>query len=951
MPTMMPRLILLIFLVIAASARVEAASWADIAYRPDVPEARLDIHVPRTAAPHPVLIWLHAGDAAGALSEVDIARINAAGHVLVDVDYPLAGARHPAQIEQVAAALAYVRRNIARFGGDPTRLRLWGSGLGAHLAALVAVDPRWLSAHGLTPEILDGVALQRADTLDLEAAISAIDDAGKRAASTRLWGETSVQWRQASPLAQIGAAASTPPMLLLATRDGDSNLARQRERFADRLREAGVANQVLLLNPAAAGSADPGSAVIDDFGRDALFAWLDALKLPRVARFEHLDFEPDFVSGLEADGLRLRGAETAFLLPFANTLVASLSDANADSTEPARVLIKRSPSSDWTSIFAFAPGAEIDLLSGLRLQYSASGARLPVSVDLLIAGVREPRRGARWRWSGTDFSLHDLGADRHAPSAAIVHRDQVTGADVVLLGSRGGGVRAAHWDAANSTLSRAEGVELAGADIAAFAVANGHAYAAVNGRNRGLYQRIDGLAPSWHRVADMEIEGFLASPATAMSAVADPAGGGHDVLLLAHARSGRIVRIDPMMGFGKMLEADIAAGFAEVWGGTAPEVDFGANGFVVLRHPETADEVQAIGLSLSHPDAAQAPHNGAWYVLRQRDGSYSYGLSYDFADPPAGAASLRSVRAIAVAPFVEDQGRSVYFGGFDAQSADRDTAWIYRGQMAVTAPRRGLWWDRNHSGHGLDLQQVAGRWMLTLATYDSAGEPVWYAAMGQMQGDRFVVERGGLTRYRYALDREPPQRRDAQKSGDVSIRFGLGSAQGACARDGVDRKDALALAELALSIDGRDTRWCIEPMRFADGGTATTDVNGLWYAGPGDSGWGVSLVERGGDGHSQGVAYVYYYNAEGEPRWALGTAPIVDGNARYSLRSFHGYCPGCERAKVSSKPVGEFVQRLDGYCGEVHGTGSLDIGNSDQDQSRFVRSRFPMNRISTAACY
>ncbi len=950
MPIMKLGLILLIFLVIAISARVDAASWADIAYRPDVPEARLDIHAPTATGPHPVLIWLHAGDAAGALSEVDIARINASGHVLINVVYPLTGARHPVQIEQVAAALAYVYRNVARFGGDPTRLRLWGSGLGAHLAALVAVDPRWLSAHGLAPQIFDGVALQHADTLDLEGAMNATGNAAKRSAFTRIWGETAEQWRQASPLAQIGAAVSTPPMLLLATRDGDSNLARQRERFSDRLREAGVVNQVLLLNPVVAGSADLGSAVIDELGRDALFAWLHALELPRVARFEHLDFEPDFVSGLVADGVRLRGAETAFLLPFAGALVASLSDADPGSTEPARVLIKRSPSSDWTSVFAFAGGAEIDLLNGLRLQRSGSGARLASPVDILIAGVREPGRGAHWQWSAADFSLHDLGADRYAPSAAIVHRDQVTGADVVLLGSRGGGVYAARWDVGSSTLSRVEGVELAGADIAAFAVADGHAYAAINGRNPGLYQRIDGLAPSWHRVADLEIEGFLASPVTAMSAVADPAGGGHDVLLLAHARSGRIVRIDPMTGFGKVLEVDIAAGFAEVWGGTAPWVDFGANAFVTLRHPETADEVQAIGLSLSHP-AAQAPHNGAWYVLRQRDGSYSYGLSYDFADPPAGAVSLRSVRAIAVAPFAEDQGRSVYFAGFDAQSSDRDTAWIYRGQMAVTAPRRGLWWDRHHSGHGLDLQQVAGRWMLTLATYDSAGEPVWYAAMGQMQGDRFVVERGGLTRYRYALDREPPQRRDAQKSGDVSIRFGLSSEQGACAGDGVDRKDALALAELSLSIDGRDTRWCIEPMRFADGGTATTDVNGLWYAGPGDSGWGISLVERGGDGRSQGVAYVYYYNAQGEPRWALGTAPIVDGNARYALQSYHGYCPGCERAKVSSKPVGEFVQRLDGYCGEVHGTGSLDIGNSDQDQSRFVRSRFPMNRISTAACY
>jgi acetyl esterase/lipase len=951
MATMTRRLILMIFLVIAVAARAEAASWTGIAYAGGDVEARLDIHAPEATGPHPVLIWLHGSSADRHLSEVDVARITAAGHVLVRVDYPIESARHPAQIEHVARAVAYVHRNIARFGGDPGRLRLLGNELGAHLAALVAVDSRWLSAQGLSPAAIQGVALLRADTLDLQAAMAVAGDSSKRALRLKIWGAMPEQWRQASPLAQIGNTRSTPPMLMMAARDGNRWLARQRERFSDRLREAGVANQVLLLSPNAAIADAQGMDALDDVERDALFGWLNALDLPRIARFEQLDFEPDFVSGMVVDGVRLRGAESAFMFPFAHTLVASLSDADPGSSEAARILNKRTPTSDWVSVHAFAAGSQLTWLGGLRLQRDGAGELLPGAVDVLIAGLRSADGSHSWQWSGSAFAMRSLAADVQAPSAAFVHRDQVTGAEVILLGSHGGGVRAAHWDAAQAAMRMDPAFELAGADVAAFAVANGHAYAAVNGRNRGLYQRVDGSAPSWHRIADLESEGIASAAVAAMSAVADPAGAGHDVLLLAQARSGRILRVDPMTGYGMTLEVDIAAGFAEVWGGVAPRVDFGANTFVALKHPETADQVHAIGLGILHPDAKQSPHNGAWYLLRQSDGSYSYGLNYDFADPPTAGASLRSVRAIAATPFAEDQGRTLYFGGYQAEAADRDTAWIYRGELPVAAPQRGLWWDRQHSGHGLDLQPVAGRWMLTLATYDSAGEPVWYAALGQIVGNRFEAERGALTRYRYAMDRDPPQRKNVQQSGDVSIRFGLAGDQGACAKDGVDRRDAVALAELALSIEGRDSLWCIEPMRFAEAGVARSDVNGLWYAGPGDTGWGISLVERGVDGRSLGVAYVYYYDADGEPRWALGTAPVVDGNARYSLKEFAGYCPGCERKPISSKPVGEFVHRLDGYCGDVHGTGEVDIGNSKSDQSRFVRSRFPMDRISTAACY
>jgi len=939
---------LLIALILAAGAfSARAAAWIDLRYDAG-PDARLDIHAPSDAGPHRVLVWLHGGrwrQGDKLLLDQQVAQVTARGYVLVSVAYPDAPARHPAQIEHAAAALAYVVGNIARYGGDPQQIRLMGAEAGAQLAAMLAVDPRWLGRHGLAPAILKGVVLIDADGLDLVARMRTADgDAGVRA---QVWGNDPQQWAEASPLLRLSSRAGTPAVLLVDRRDADPAQALRRERFADRLRSVGVAGQIFLRAKQTAVSAGTSWPGLDDRSRDAVFAWMDASALPRLARFENLEFETDFLSGIEQAGALLRGAEVPFLFAFGGRLWAALSDVDARSGEPARIIGKRSADGDWAPVHGFGAGLHFTALSGWRFSRDGEGRALTTSAAVLVAGLAGTS-GARWSWALVDGKLGTLAAAAPPLRAAQLHRDLVSGADVLLLGAAGGGIRSAVWQGGTATLRLQPGNELEGADVVAMAVANGRAYAMVAGINGGLYERIDGSAPSWQRVA-VDADAGGASVA-ALSTVPDPGGTGRDALLAAYAPSGHIVRIDPHLGFRRSLEVDLGAAFAEVWQGTRPPVQFGGNGFVSLRHPETADQVHAIGLRLSHPQSAQPPHNGAWYVVRQHDGSYSYGMSYDYAGPPAPGRGLGAVRAIAASPFVADRPGALYFSGFDGRAGDRDNAWIYRGGMPGVQPRRGLWWDRLHSGHGLDLQPVGNRWMLNLATYDETGKPVWYAAVGDIIESTFIAD-GGLSRYRYALDRDPPQRRDAARSGEVSIHFGLEHGQGVCAGSASDRPDAEALAELSLRIDGRDVHWCIEPMRFAEAGVPGADANGLWYAGPADAGWGVSIAEHGVDGRSLGVAHLYYYDAAGEPRWALGTAPVVDGNARYALRSFSGYCAGCEPKPITSVPAGEFVQRLSGVCAEVSGFGSLDVQAPGDGDSRFLRSRFPMNRVSRAACY
>jgi acetyl esterase/lipase len=59
--------------------------------------------------------------------------------------------KFPAQIEDLAAAFAWVKKHVAEKGGDPERVFLMGHSSGAHLSLLLAADPKYLARHKLSP--------------------------------------------------------------------------------------------------------------------------------------------------------------------------------------------------------------------------------------------------------------------------------------------------------------------------------------------------------------------------------------------------------------------------------------------------------------------------------------------------------------------------------------------------------------------------------------------------------------------------------------------------------------------------------------------------------------------------------------------------------------------------------------------------------------------------------
>jgi triacylglycerol lipase len=121
----------------------------DIAYGSD-PLQKLDVFTPDGAKGKalPVLLFVHGGgftrgDKHGEFYPDNITLWAAKnGMVGVNIDYRLSpGAPWPGGAKDLASAIAWTRANIARYGGDPDRIVLFGHSAGANHVADYAAHP------------------------------------------------------------------------------------------------------------------------------------------------------------------------------------------------------------------------------------------------------------------------------------------------------------------------------------------------------------------------------------------------------------------------------------------------------------------------------------------------------------------------------------------------------------------------------------------------------------------------------------------------------------------------------------------------------------------------------------------------------------------------------------------------------------------------------------------
>jgi acetyl esterase/lipase len=108
-------------------------------------DLRLNLRLPERDEPSPVLVHVHGG--AWAFGDKGFGEFGqrhaAAGVATASIQYRLSyEAPYPAAVQDVAAAVRWVRANADRYGLDPARVALVGGSAGGHLASLVAAAPR-----------------------------------------------------------------------------------------------------------------------------------------------------------------------------------------------------------------------------------------------------------------------------------------------------------------------------------------------------------------------------------------------------------------------------------------------------------------------------------------------------------------------------------------------------------------------------------------------------------------------------------------------------------------------------------------------------------------------------------------------------------------------------------------------------------------------------------------
>jgi acetyl esterase/lipase len=245
--------------ILNATAPVEGiATRSGIAYAAG-PRHELDVYTPKQhAAPLPVVVFFYGGGWTSgdkAMYRFVGEALANAGLVAVVPDYRLyPEVQFPAFVQDAAQAVAWTRAHAAQFGGDPRRLFLMGHSAGAQIAALLALDPEYLAAVGLSPrrDVCGMIGL--AGPYDfLPFADPAVNAIFGPAAS----------WPRAQPI--TFATAQAPRMLLLAgqidrTIDPGNTL-----RLAARLRAMGAQADAALYPDVS------HSAIVDAFAAPLTF--------------------------------------------------------------------------------------------------------------------------------------------------------------------------------------------------------------------------------------------------------------------------------------------------------------------------------------------------------------------------------------------------------------------------------------------------------------------------------------------------------------------------------------------------------------------------------------------------------------------------------------------------------------------------------------------------------
>ena len=282
-------LALLLLSVLSSTGQAQQLT-ADVPYVKNGHERHvLDIYTPTAAnqAPLPVMFWIHGGGwQVGDKGDVALKPkvLTERGFIFVSTNYRLLpDVTMDVLTRDVAKALAWVHKNIARYGGDPQRMFVGGHSAGAQLAALLCTDDRYLGEHKVPFAALRGCIPVDGDTYDIPKIIMTAEHrqtlyGGKMFTfgHRQKFGNDPEKHVDFSAVTHVAKQKGIPPFLLLYF-SGNPDTRAQARRLEEVLQAADVSATAYGKRDTNHGRLNDDLGRPDDPATQQLYKFLDAL--------------------------------------------------------------------------------------------------------------------------------------------------------------------------------------------------------------------------------------------------------------------------------------------------------------------------------------------------------------------------------------------------------------------------------------------------------------------------------------------------------------------------------------------------------------------------------------------------------------------------------------------------------------------------------------------------
>lgn len=134
--------------------------YADSIYKKDTylaSQCTLDIYYPKGAKNFATIVWFHGGGITGGRKEIPKELMDK-GYAVVGVGYRLSPkVEAPTYIEDAAAAVAWVFKQITQYGGSNKLVFVSGHSAGGYLGMMITLDKKYLLKNGIDANSIAGL--------------------------------------------------------------------------------------------------------------------------------------------------------------------------------------------------------------------------------------------------------------------------------------------------------------------------------------------------------------------------------------------------------------------------------------------------------------------------------------------------------------------------------------------------------------------------------------------------------------------------------------------------------------------------------------------------------------------------------------------------------------------------------------------------------------------------